>query len=368
MSRAASGVGARAGAARAWDIRPRLRSTAVGRSRDPNVSLLVLVVLTVAVVALAVLTDSWIPLSAVLLPMVLGLLVLERRRFAVLVVVVLASSMAAIDGYDVEPVRLATLAVIVLAAGLLIFASHHSDLGGPRGLGEEMLIDLRDRLLTQSELPSLPEQWYAQALMRSAGGDEFAGDFIVAVTPTRTRLEVVVVDVSGKGLGAGTRALQLSGALGGLLGALPPHQFLPAANAYLLRQSWDEGFATAAHLSIDLDTGCYELRTAGHPPGLQFSAGSSTWHQLESGGPALGLLPGGGFAPATGQLRSGDALLLYTDGLVETPGRDFRIGIDKLLGEAERLHGTGWDGSAQRLLDRVESAHDDRAILLLHHR
>ena len=61
-----------------------------------------------------------------------------------------------------------------------------------------------------------------------------------------------MVDVSGKGEEAGTRALLLSGAFGGLLGALPPAEFLPAANDYLLRQDWDEGFATAVHLSLDL--------------------------------------------------------------------------------------------------------------------
>jgi hypothetical protein len=29
---------------------------------------------------------------------------------------------------------------------------------------------------------------------------------------------------------------------------------------------------------------------------------------------------------------------------------------------------SGWDDSALRLLDRLESSHDDRAILLLHRR
>ena len=63
-----------------------------------------------------------------------------------------------------------------------------------------------------------------------------------------------MVDVSGKGEEAGIRALLLSGAFGGLLGALPADQFLPAANDYLLRQEWEEGFATAIHLSLDLRT------------------------------------------------------------------------------------------------------------------
>ena len=36
-------------------------------------------------------------------------------------------------------------------------------------------------------------------------------------------------------------------------------------------------------------------------------------------------------------LGHGDALLLYTDGMVETPTRDIGLGIDRMVGQAERL-------------------------------
>ena len=109
-----------------------------------------------------------------------------------------------------------------------------------------MLVDLRDRILTQGTIPDLPPDWDVQSALRSAGGTPFAGDFVVASTSrSQTHLDVAVVDVSGKGEEAGTRALLLSGAFGGLLTALPPDQFLPAANDFLLRQDWGEGFATA---------------------------------------------------------------------------------------------------------------------------
>ncbi|CAM5256954.1 Serine/threonine-protein phosphatase OS=Streptomyces tendae OX=1932 GN=GUR47_09310 PE=4 SV=1 [Streptomyces tendae] len=82
----------------------------------------------------------------------------------------------------------------------------------------------------------------------------------------------MLTDVSGKGMDAASRALLLSGAFGGLLGSLPPHAFLPAANGYLLRQDWDEGFATSIHLVLDLDSGDYELYSAGHPAWASSSA------------------------------------------------------------------------------------------------
>src|SRR5690606_21031111 len=118
--------------------------------------------------------------------------------------------------------------------------------------------------------------------LRAAGGTLFAGDFVVASRAERSRLDVVVVDVSGKGEQAGTRALLLSGAFGGLMGALSPDEFLPAANDYLLRQDWGEGFATAVHFTVNLDTGDYEVRSAGHPPAAFHDAGTGRWSVLES--------------------------------------------------------------------------------------
>jgi serine phosphatase RsbU (regulator of sigma subunit) len=194
------------------------------------------------------------------------------------------------------------------------------------------------------------------------------GDFIVtSLSDDGKRLEIAVVDVSGKGVDAATRALQLSGALGGLLGALEPEQFLVAANNYLLRLGWQEGFATAVHLSMDLVGGEYEIASAGHPPVVQFDAGSGQWRTVEADGAMLGLLPCTEYVTQHGVLRHGDAMLLYTDGLIEVPGRDLAMGVDKLLGEAERLVTMGFHGGAQQLVDAVApGGADDRALCLLH--
>jgi serine phosphatase RsbU (regulator of sigma subunit) len=206
-------------------------------------------------------------------------------------------------------------------------------------------------------------------VQRSAGGSTFGGDFMVSTLADHgKRLELALVDVSGKGQPAGTRALLLSGAFGGLLGAMGHDGFLPASNSYLLRQGWDEGFATAVHVAVDLTTGEFRVSSAGHPPPAHFHAGSGRWEVLEGEhGPALGVVETLYYPAHCGLLQRGDALLLYTDGLVETPGRDLGLGIDRLMGQAERLvRRGGFRGGADRIVDGTGAGeNDDRALVLV---
>ena len=59
-------------------------------------------------------------------------------------------------------------------------------------------------------------------------------------------------------------------------------------------------------------------------------------------------------------------MLLYTDGLVEVAGRDLAEGIDKLIGEAERLVPRGFAGGGEVLVNRVSAgSSDDRGLVLV---
>ena len=345
---------------------------AVRRLRESDLVAALLLVAAAVLIGIAQYEVPVIPLTTLVIPMVIGNLVLAPRvlpwvvvfSLSVLVVVV-AATPSLLDGRRIGGV------VVIFLIGMVILVSsfRRTRLGVAGVRGESMLVDLRDRIHNQAKMPALPKDWYAEAVLRSAGGSSFAGDFLVAPRSSDgTSLQVAVVDVSGKGEQAGSRSLLLSGAFGGLLGALPAESFLPAANDYLLRQDWPEGFATAVHVNIDLQTGAFELRSAGHPPGVQLHAGSGRWAVHEAEGPVLGLMPRAEFSVVHGRIGRGDALLLFTDGLVETPERDISLGIDKLLGQGERLLRDGMEQGAHRLIDRLESMNDDRALLLLHRR
>jgi len=72
--------------------------------------------------------------------------------------------------------------------------------------------------------------------------------------------------------------------------------------------------------------------------------------------------------PERGALRHGDALMLYTDGLVEVPGQDIDYGTDRLLGEADKLVTSGFRAGATDLVRAMGAGtggSDDRALALI---
>ncbi|MGW1026260.1 PP2C family protein-serine/threonine phosphatase [Streptomyces sp. NPDC002577] len=357
-------------------VRVGLRRSGVDYFRGDGsdwIALAGLLLMVPLITGVTLVNPVWCSPAVLVLPIVAGGLLLRPASllglYAAAATALIVESVK-LGPYSEGPARVTPGTVLVVAAcgffGLLI-AQFRSRVGVPWRRGGTMLFDLRERIRVHGKLPVLPKGWHREIALRPAGGQSFSGDFVVAARTNGGRtLEVALTDVSGKGMDAGSRSLLLSGAFGGLLGSLPPHAFLPAANGYLLRQNWDEGFATSIHLVLDLDSGDYELFTAGHPPAVQLHAGSGRWEEKAAEGPLLGVYDGAQFDPVKGALRPGDVLMLFTDGLVETSDRDIAEGIDRLTGEADRYVAGGFHGAAWHLIEAVaKDVNDDRALLLI---
>ena len=353
---------------RVHDWRLRVRRHIVESDRP---ALLFLVLLTVGITTAGALEPMVVPQVAILLPIFLASLWLGPRTLPWFVIFALVGVVLLLVFQPEVGVRTVLRLVITFLIALLVivtsFRRTRLGVAGPRG--ESMFVDLRDRIANQGVIPELPREWHVDSDTRSAGGTSFGGDFIVASRATDgSTLELIVVDVSGKGIEAGTRSLLLSGAFGGLASAVGPERFLVDANEYLLRQDWDEGFATAIHLHLDLRTGDFELRKAGHPPAVWLHAGSGRWSVLDSDGPVLGLTDDADFEVVRGRLLADDALLMYTDGIVERVSRDIGSGIDKLAGRAQLLFPRGYDQVAHHLIGDLATRNDDAAVVVVHRR
>jgi hypothetical protein len=327
---------------------------------------LVLTVVTAFISIAAVhVSQSWFSPGLLILPVLAGGLLLWPRALRILFGLIAVGLAYDVVKDKAGPGLVLTIVVTALVAHVLARTREKLGMLGLRG--EAMLIELRDRIRAQGTLPELPEGWGSVSVLRPAGGSSFGGDFLVSSCDGKT-LEVALVDVAGKGVDAGTRALLLSGAFGGLLGSVPQGEFLPSCNAYVRRGAANEGFVTAIHLALDLATGDFVVSSAGHPPAAHFDAGSGTWRLTTARGIVLGVVADLRLVPERGTLRPGDALMLYTDGLVEVPGRDIDDGTDRLLGEADRLVTTGFRAGAAdlvRALSAGTGTSDDRALALI---
>jgi Stage II sporulation protein E (SpoIIE) len=352
---------------RAWQwLSEQVRQQVITRNRRVAI---VLALVTVAIAVVSAHVSEWLVSPGVMiLPILCGGLLLWPRALRVLIAIAAAGLV-----YDIVLGK-AGPGIVVTIAATSYFADVLSNTRGKlgtRGLrADRMMIELRDRIRAQGKLPELGDGWGSSVVLRPAGGSSFGGDFVISHSDGKT-LEVALVDVSGKGMDAATRALLLSGAFGGVLGSVPREKFLSAANAYLRRSSDDEGFVTAVHLSIDLASGEYTLYSAGHPPAARFDGNTGQWRTSSARGIVLGVVPDLSAVPDVpdeGVLRRGDAIMLYTDGMVEAPGRDIDDGIARLLGEAERLVVAGFRTGAPELvttMQRTVGSGDDCALVLI---
>ena len=348
-------------------VRDRVAGWRTGSRGSQAFLLTLLLGLVASAVAIGALAERVVPVSLWFLFLMLGTVLL---RFVPLLV--LGVAMMGVAWWTSVETDFATAsrtsALVIFGIGLLLalYQVSKQRSGLPMALSEAVLSQLRDRLQRQGVVPDLPDGWRSQSATITANGPSYAGDFLVADLREGRWLEMALVDVCGKGTSVGPQALQFAGALGGLIGALPPDELMAAANHFLLRQESDESLATAVHIKVDLVTGDYTITSAGHPPALHWHLGERGWAVDNARGMALGVIPEADFTPSRGRLRPGEALLFYTDGVIEMPDRDLDAGIDWLRDVALRaVDARGFTGLPRRVLKQVRRGDDDRAMLVL---
>jgi hypothetical protein len=352
-------------------IEDRLDAWRTGTREGQSYVAALLAAASVAMFLLSLFSPITLPVSVFAIPLVIGGLAMHLRPLMWLVAVelLLVAGSLALTTHTTswafqQSVSLAVVVIISFIV-LVVAAGNRSGLHGR--LSESMLMELNERLRVQGMVPPLPQEWSAESRLRSAGGAKFAGDFFIAhLHEDGATLEVVLVDVSGKGVGAGTKSLQFAGALGGLIGTMAPVELFDAANEFLLRQDWLFSFATAVNVRIDLRTGAFLVTSAGHPPVLRWNRVWSTWDLDPAQGMALGIVKDPQFRQSKGTLGPGEALMLYTDGVVESREHDVDVGVENLRTSAAHSVRDGFAGAAERIVDSIEGDDDDRAILILY--
>lgn len=154
-----------------------------------------------------------------------------------------------------------------------------------------------------------------------------SGDYC-DLCPSGGHLYFMLGDVSGKGVAASMRMTQLHALFRSLIGmGLPLAEIVVHINRFLCDSALAGQYATLVCGCANPD-GAIELFNAGHPPVIAVLEGGV--RLLESTGLPLGMFRDASFTSARLEMRGGDTLFLYTDGLSEAMGNDGEYGVDRV--------------------------------------
>jgi sigma-B regulation protein RsbU (phosphoserine phosphatase) len=229
------------------------------------------------------------------------------------------------------------------------------------------------RRIQEELLPRAPARFaFAEAEGVSIPAREVGGDFFNYFPLAAEMGAVLVGDVSGKGVAA---ALLMANLQATLRARLPLESDLVSL-AERLDHEIDEGTPGTVYLTlfvavVDGASGLVRYVNAGHNPPMVLR-GDGPAESLGPTGRPLGLFPGGGYAEGRTVLRPGDALFLYTDGLVEAEddrGEPFGAAkLEALLVRERASSPTGLLASVEESLHRHRGAQepaDDATMVVL---
>ncbi len=253
-------------------------------------------------------------------------------------------------------------------------------------VGSAAQADVAERLqsrLLPGEPPHLAGAEIAFAYRSASAGVLSGGDFVDYYTrPPSSTLAFAIGDVAGKGVEAMavtfvTKYILRAAVFGGQLSwPIDPGEALQELRTALLEQpdfgEDTERFVTVLFGLLSVRHGTLELASAGHPTPFLIRAGAVERPLLLTE-PAIGVELGAALArypTETLQVRPGDIVVLFTDGITEMRDRQGRFFEEEMAGLLAPCHDRPAAEVVSLLMEAAEAfsarpAGDDRAVLCI---
>ena len=226
--------------------------------------------------------------------------------------------------------------------------------------------------LLPPELPKIPGIDLAAIYRAAAAGTTVGGDFYDVFALTDRGWGVVIGDVQGKGTEAATVTGIARHTIRTAAMRRNPAGSLDVLNQALLQgEEHDNRFCTVlfGQLEPGPDGAHLEFASGGHPPAL-LRRSDGTVEAVSGWGTLLGVIANITIQTAAAELRPGDAIVLYTDGVTEARGSAGEFGEQRLadtLAASDASTAAGLAKAVEQAVTDFSEGHfrDDIAILVV---
>jgi len=201
-------------------------------------------------------------------------------------------------------------------------------------LEEEIAVakQIQERLLPSS----IPELSGFDIFAINISSKQVGGDYYDLIPLDENKLAIAIADVSGKGIPAALLMSNLQASLRALVGTkMSITHMTSRINDIIYENTSSDKFITYFYGVIDKNTYKMKYCNAGHNPPFLIRKDAPTI-LLEKGGLILGMMSGVEFQEGEIQLKSGDTLLLYTDGVSEAMNNEDEEFEEKRIEEVLR--------------------------------
>jgi len=230
-----------------------------------------------------------------------------------------------------------------------------------------LMLELKDKLLARHELEAgravqralMPERcpslagWDVWLYTRPA--NDVGGDLVDCLELGPGRVAFTLADVAGKALPAALLMAKVQSTLRALATDVPSLSDLAAkSNDILCRDGLPNRFATLLYFDLRDNEDTVRLVNGGHMPPVLVSAGG--YHELQRGDMALGMMPGASYREQQHEVKPGEMLIAYSDGLTEALNAAGEFyGEDRLRADFARLAALTAKQAGERILESVDA-------------
>ena len=214
--------------------------------------------------------------------------------------------------------------------------------------------------MQQSILPtSFPETPEYEVYGNMNPARNVGGDFYDLIPMDNGRIGLCVADVSDKGVPAALFMMSSRTLLkGSAIGMGAPGNVLSEVNTLLTENNETMMFVTLVYVLYDPETGVLTYANGGHCNPLVVHPDGSSIELPQTGGVALGVMPGLDYREDSATLNPGDTLILYTDGVSEAMNAEAEeFGVERL----QQLFANQPPNSARTAIETIMQAVSDFA-------